>query len=465
MNIKQYKKVTKFYNYLIKKNLSYFTLALSSLNIIRSHHNYFDISKRQVQKKYLNIFIDYLSQNVNFLVQDQIKESDVLFISVANTNSKRDLFFENIISYFQSNNVSHNVLLRDFSSGTLINKNRKNFFYLKNKRNKFLNFYYLIKLLLKIIKISFYNDKKFSLKIKIFLNLLSIKNFKSSLFNLNHVNSIFNEIKKIKPKKVIFTYEGYPWEKMLNYKIKKFDSSIKTYGYFFSIISKYHNSPFIELKRNYDPDYILCAGKFSKKKFIKKKFNKKKIFIIGSNNFNTKLYDNKKLKNYKNKCLILPEAFNEEVLHLINYAKDILNKGININFILRLHPSTNIEFKTYIEKYIKNSKIKISNFKLEDDLKRSNIALYRGSSAIISAGFSNIIPVYIPKPNELTIDPLFPIVNHKPNINSYKEFIIFYNRLRKNKFLYNKKKMKIVKNFCANYFSNINNSEVKKLFL
>ena len=166
----------------------------------------------------------------------------------------------------------------------------------------------------------------------------------------------------------------------------------------------------------------------------------KKIFIIGSNNFNTKLYDNKKLKNYKNKCLILPEAFNEEVLHLINYAKDILNKGININFILRLHPSTNIEFKTYIEKYIKNSKIKISNFKLEDDLKRSNIALYRGSSAIISAGFSNIIPVYIPKPNELTIDPLFPIVNHKPNINSYKEFIIFYNRLRKINFYITKKK-------------------------
>ena len=203
---------------------------------------------------------------------------------------------------------------------------------------------------------------------------------------------------------------------------------------------------------------------FQKKNFIKKNLIKKN-FIIGSNNFNTKLYDNKKLKNYKNKCLILPEAFNEEVLHLINYAKDILNKGININFILRLHPSTNIEFKTYIEKYIKNSKIKISNFKLEDDLKRSNIALYRGSSAIISAGFSNIIPVYIPKPNELTIDPLFPIVNHKPNINSYKEFIIFYNRLRKNKFLYNKKKMKIVKNFCANYFSNINNSQVKKLFL
>ena len=28
---------------------------------------------------------------------------------------------------------------------------------------------------------------------------------------------------------------------------------------------------------------------------------------------------------------VLPEAFNEEVLDLINYAKDILNKGININ--------------------------------------------------------------------------------------------------------------------------------------
>ena len=84
------------------------------------------------------------------------------------------------------------------------------------------------------------------------------------------------------------------------------------------------------------------------------------------NNFNTKLYDTK-IKNYKNKCLILPEAFNEEVLHLINYAKDILN-SMNMQFYLRLHPSTNIEFKTYIEKYIK-LKIKISNFKLEDDLK------------------------------------------------------------------------------------------------
>ena len=84
-------------------------------------------------KKIFEYFYRLFISKRKFLVQDQIKESDVLFISVANTNSKRDLFFENIISYFQSNNVSHNVLLRDFSSGTLINKNRKNFFYLKIK--------------------------------------------------------------------------------------------------------------------------------------------------------------------------------------------------------------------------------------------------------------------------------------------------------------------------------------------
>ena len=465
MNNIQYKKFVKFYNNLIIKNLSYFTLAISSLCIIRSHYDYFDISKRKIEKQRPNFLFDYINQNLNFFKKKKFQQSDILFISVENKNSKKDLFFEKIIKYFQFKNTSYCVLTRSFSnSENSSQQTRKNFFLLKNKRNLFLDIFYLTILILNIIRIGINNKKSISVKIKTILNLLSFKNLKSSLYNLNHVNSIIAEIKKIKPKKVIFTYEGYPWERMLNYKIKKFDKSIATYGYFFSIVSKYHNSPFVRLNKYFDPDYILCAGNFAKKTFINKKFRTNNIITIGHSNLNLDSYKSKKNFDKKN-CLILPEGLNDEVIYLIDYAKNILAKNIDINFILRLHPSTTREFKEYIKFCIKYSKIKLSKFTLDEDLKRSKIAIYRGSSAIIGACFANIIPVYVSKPNELSIDPLFAISKAKPKINSANEFIKFYNQLNKDQFIYNKKKMDKVQDFCRKYFLDINYHQLNKLFL
>ena len=149
---------------------------------------------------------------------------------------------------------------------------------------------------------------------------------------------------------------------------------------------------------------------------------------------------------------------------MVDYAKKILDKNIDIKFILRLHPSTKKEFRDLIKKYIRKSKIILSNLSLDEDLKRSNLAIYRGSSTIISACFSNIIPIYVPKPNELSIDPLFAASEAKPKINSISEFIKFYDQLSKKQFRYNKKKMKKLKDFCNNYFLDINYHQLNKLF-
>ena len=91
--------------------------------------------------------------------------------------------------------------------------------------------------------------------------MFSLKNFISSIHNLNEINQIKKIIKISKPKKIFFTYEGYSWERLLCYSAKEIDRNIKLYGFYFSIITKHQHFPFLKLGNNYDPDYILTNEK------------------------------------------------------------------------------------------------------------------------------------------------------------------------------------------------------------
>ena len=438
-------------------------MALSTLHIIRSHYNYFNISRRRADKeKYKDKIVNYFYQNLNFFKNKDLPQCDILLISSSNTNNKKDNLFEKIIKHFKNKKISYAVLLRDFSTKQTLNaKQKKNYFLLNNKRNLFLDFFYTFILISNIIKITLQSLIFHPVDKTIFFNLLSLKNLRSSIYNINHTNSIFENIKKINPKKVIFTFEGYPWERMLNHKIKLYNKSILTYGYFFSVISKYHNTPFIRFGKNFDLDYILCAGEYSKKTFLDKRFDEKKIINIGNSNldFNPKI-----LKPKKKYCLILPENFHKEVIYLVNFAKKLNQRNNNIRFLLRLHPSTNLKYKEYIKKYVSGLNIKISNSNLRKDISISNMAIYRGSSTIIKTCSHKIIPIYIHKSDELSIDPLFKINNLKPNIKSIAEFENFYLNLKRKKYQYNKTKMRKIKKFCDNYFSKFNYKKLNKIF-
>ena len=53
------------------------------------------------------------------------------------------------------------------------------------------------------------------------------------------------------------------------------------------------------------------------------------------------------------------------------------------------------------------SNIILSGQSLEDDISTSEFVLYRGSTAVVKAVLSGLIPIYFSQENEMTIDPLY----------------------------------------------------------
>ena len=466
MNYFLFKKISHYSNYILKYKINYFKTSLSSLHIIRSHKNYFNLLNRKSHNNnfLIKIFNRYFSSTNNYSKKNKI--SDFLFVSnfVNKSELKNiDRYFNQIIEQLKKENKEYNLIYRNLDVKHKNYKIHKHNYYILNDKFKFFtDIYYLLKILNEIRKIIFYKSDKFKSKKKIIQNLFNFKNISSSLNNLNHVDNLMKLTKKLKPKKIFITYEGYPWERMFCKKIKNYDPKIKVFGYYFSVMPKYTNIPLIRLKNDFDPDFILTSSKFITELFKNKKFPKKNILNIGLNK--TKVIPDNKKKDKNINCLILPESFDDEIKYLIDFAKKISDKKIAIKFILRLHPS--IKDKIYIQnikRYIGKKNITLSKNSFINDIKKSHLAFYRGSSSIIEASSQNLIPIYIAKRNELSVDVLYKLEKFKPQIKSVDDFLNFYNIYQSNdNYLdfYNKTK---ILNFCRSYYSKTDKKIISKI--
>ena len=454
MDLKKFEKITSFFNKLIENNFNKFLLSINELNIIRSHFNYiniinnkknfnfrkflryFSISKK---KKYLNKDIVIIS---SYISQDRTGRNDFYFSHILKEIKKEKYF----IIY---KNFTNNPPLIDDDSLEILDDNRNIFF---ETYNFFRIAIILIKLNFKFYRII--KDENLNIKIN------SFKVYKGALYNLNIVRKILLILKKTNPKKIILTLEGYSWEKLLIYEIKKLNLDIEIFGYYFSIISKYQNYPLKFDISQFNPNYILTSGDVSKNKIIEMGFDKEKTYNIGSNKVYHKNNNNHKKSN---SILLLPEAFENEVNYIFNFAYSC-SKKYEMNFILRLHPAFKMEanFKKKINALLLDSNIFLSQNSLEEDLSKSKIAIYRGSGSIIEAVLHDVYPVYLSKKNELTIDPLYQLDDQKVNVSNIEEFYQF------KKTFYQSDKVKKfykIKNYCMNYYNNSNSELIKKLFL
>lgn len=468
MNYFLFKEISRCSNSILKNKINYFKVSLTSLHIIRSHKNYFNLSRRKsnnsnsffrIFKRYYLISDNYFKKKIN---------SDFLFISNFVNKSElnvKDRFFDPIIEQLESKNIKYNIIYRNLSDYNNNLKFKKNNLIILNESSKIFNdIYYFFKIFLEIIKIFFYRDNiKFNIKEKIIKNLFTFKNITSSLSNINHVNNIMYLVKKLNPKKVFITYEGYPWERMLCRKLKDYNPKIKIFGYYFSVITKYTNTPLVKFRKNFDPDFILTSSEFISEIFKKKGFKKENIFNFGSKKKRKSVSTYQKKKNLIN-CLILPESFDDETKYLIDFAKKIDDLKIGIKFILKLHPSVQNDFYiNQLKLYIDKNNIEISKNSLAEDIKRSHLAFYRGSSSIIEASSQNVIPIFIPNKNELSIDVLYKLEKVKPKINNINDFVKFFKIYKKNNFnIHTYNETKII-NFCKNYYSQIDKKIINQI--
>lgn len=420
-----------------KKNIN--IVALSFLHVLRPQYdlmknfNSFSLKYRIIYH-FNNTLVKFIKSL--FRKKDKIKffkkNLDLLIVSnftnMKHLNNVNDLYFGNLQIEAHKKGINSCTIFKNFTTNDVseirkINK-IKNYFFLEDFepiKNEIKNIFILINEFIKFKfnitpgkKILHYDKKKFS-----------FFSFFTGLSSLRLSNQIINFVKKNNTKIVIITIEGHAWEKILIYRLKKEFPNLLIAGYQFSVISKFTNSLFLKIDNKFEPDFIFTKNKVHKKIFISKGFDKNKVRVLGD--FKIKNLLKTKKNRTSNSIIICPEALDYENEVMYNFAKKCAKEIKDYNFIFRLHPS-------YKKKFVSEYKnLIISKKSLHDDLSRSKILIYRGSSICYEAARYNILPIYLKIKNEISIDPLY--------IFQKKEFQVLMIRDLK-KIIYNFSKMK-----------------------
>ena len=130
-----------------------------------------------------------------------------------------------------------------------------------------------------------------------------------------------------------------------------------------------------------------------------------------------------------------------------------------MKFIWRLHPKITFEnLMKNLPKY-KDLPINIvlSKETLEYDLLRSSYILYRGSTTVIPAISSGLIPIYYKREHELSIDPIYALKKGKITTSIEPDFETIKNEL------YNLDTLRTLVNYGQSYYTTFNLRTIKEI--
>ena len=436
------------------------------LILLKSVFRFFLILLKLIKSSFINNK-DYYSS-----VNDDKKNFDVFilshFINLKLKSDKNDFYFGRIPELLNNSNYSPLLIYQNpnnYNPKKLSkewNKYNHNKIILSNQ----LNFFGEMKILFRALKL-------ISILKKIFLkdNLnnyenMVLKQSKKECLSYSTLSSfrlniqLTNLIKKYNPKVIMLTYEGFAWERIVFQTAKDLNPEIVCIGYQHACVTNYYHSLKRNLNTKLDPDIILTSGQHGHNILNNNKnFKINKISVIGSFR-SEKPSKVETLSNFS--CIVLPEGYLSETNILLSFTLKCANLFPKINFIWRMHPVIN--FKYFIKKYsgFDNlpSNITLSEDELVNDLNKSGWALYRGSTAIISALNFGLTPIFVNTDDSTLIDPLIDINDCRKIITDPNEIqdIIKIDLLNK------EKNIKLFKNFSEDYYCDFKKNIFMEVF-
>ena len=332
-------------------------------------------------------------QNLFFYDKKNIKQSDILIIShflkKKQINTKGDFYFGNLTEFFKKKKFKYSKLLinhTNFNSNYL-NKNSmiQNTYILERYCDLFTEFKIFYLQIKELLKISFFYKNITSNK-SFFLSVVYSLFESETKFAIRMHFLLKKHLKRINPKLVIFTHEGFPWERLCIKAVKEFNNDIFCIGYQSTILLSKNSLINKKLNGDFNPDMIWVSGESSEKILKKsKKLNKIQVLNVG-------FLSKKKFKKEKGlkvkQCLILPVGIYSECEMLLNFSLQCAKINKELKFIWRLHPVIN---KKKISKNMQidfdklPNNIKFSNHSLTNDAKKCSHVLYRSSAAVLDA--------------------------------------------------------------------------------
>ena len=219
---------------------------------------------------------------------------------------------------------------------------------------------------------------------------------------------------RLKPRAIMVTYEGHSWERIAFAAARKVSPKILCIGYQHATLFNQQHAVQRRLADKYNPDAILTSGKIAQARLQKnQQLQGVRIETLGSNRSFARqsAREWRSCNGEKKVCLVLPEGILSECNLLFGFSLRCARSIPNIEFIWRLPPNMNYEALTRQNPSLRDlpSNIVLSSSTLGEDIARSYLALYRGSTAIVQAGVSGVPPVYLHQPGEFPIDTLYEI--------------------------------------------------------
>ena len=246
----------------------------------------------------------------------------------------------------------------------------------------------------------------------------------ATLSNLRKSEQIGSLIQELKPKIVVITFEGHAWERLVIAKSKELSPNTLCIGYAHGAIFRLQHAIRRDWSPEYTPDQIYSAGSVGRLQLSHSRNTKKvPIHVLGSTR-HVSHKDRIVVQHERNTCLVIPDGIISECALLFRFSIECAKRLSQVNFIWRLHPILSFEEFFSLHPELKNipKNVTLSKKLLQDDIRKSDWALYRGSTAIIQAVQSELRPIYLALEDELGLDPLYEIEGWKKIVRDCDEF-------------------------------------------
>lgn len=227
---------------------------------------------------------------------------------------------------------------------------------------------------------------------------------------------------QLQPKAIVITFEGHSWERLAFHAARAVKPDIVCIGHHHSVLFPFADAMRQTLGRGYDPDHILTAGRVSYDWLRAQPALKATgIGILGSARAPSRIAETPQSGST---CLVIPEGLMSESMALCRLAVEAAQIRPNLTFRLRLHPLLKRERLISAASDLTDLPPNVvwSDLPLAEDLSRCRWALYRGSSAVITATLSGLKPIYFSAScAEVSIDPLAALTVWRENVCSAQE--------------------------------------------
>ena len=254
-----------------------------------------------------------------------------------------------------------------------------------------------------------------------------------AVINLRMHAAIAGLCQAVNPRMVITTYEGTVAERLIWHAARTARRRPLCVGYQLALVLQRAHAirrrvaaPGIDC----DPDVILTLGTFSHAALATSAgLQALRLIEYGSHRRAT-LPVLPQMHKRPRRCLVLPDASDQECATLFQFALRCARHSPDISFALRPHPMVDphslLRRHPALQQLPANVALSVDQ-PLELEFAQARYCLYRGSSAALYAVRAGIKPYYLARSGELPIDCLFALPDWRETVTCPEDFA---NRIR-----------------------------------